>query len=399
MGFGRFDFPVYDADNHLYETVESFTRYLPERYKDEVKYVDVDGRTKIAVCGTISDYIPNPTFEVVAAPGAHEAYFRHGNPEGKTFREITGRPIGCPDYARDPQAKLASMDEQGIHGCLLFPTLASLLEQRMKHDVDLTHEAIHAFNRWMLDEWTFNVGDRIFATPVITLPIVERAIEELEFCLEHGVRAVLVRPAPVPGLRGSRSFGLPEFDPFWARVVEADILVAMHASDSGYTDYSNDWEGSQEFLPFKPNPFRAMAMGNRPIMDSMSALICHGACTRFPDLKVATVENGGSWVLPLLKQLEGVYKKMPQEFAEHPVEVFKRNIYVNPFWEEQLPELIPTLGADHVLFGSDFPHPEGLGDPVGFVNDLPEGLPHEDVAKIMGGNLAGLLKASAPSFA
>ena len=54
--------------------------------------------------------------------------------------------------------------------------------------------------------------DRIF-TPVITLPIVDRA-EELEWCLERGARTVLVRPAPVPGFRGSRSFGLEEFDPF-----------------------------------------------------------------------------------------------------------------------------------------------------------------------------------------
>jgi len=49
--------------------------------------------------------------------------------------------------------------------------------------------------------------------------IVDRALEELEWCLERGARTVLVRPAPVPGYRGSRSFGLEEFDPFWQRVV------------------------------------------------------------------------------------------------------------------------------------------------------------------------------------
>ena len=64
------DFPVYDADNHLYETEEAFTRYLPDRHKDAIKYVQVNGRTKIAVNGQISEYIPNPTFEVVAQPGA-----------------------------------------------------------------------------------------------------------------------------------------------------------------------------------------------------------------------------------------------------------------------------------------------------------------------------------------
>jgi len=58
---------------------------------------------------------------------------------------------------------------------------------------------------------------------VITLPIVDRALEELEWCLERGARIVLVRPAPVPGYRGSRSFGLEEFDPFWQACVRAEI--------------------------------------------------------------------------------------------------------------------------------------------------------------------------------
>ena len=46
---------------------------------------------------------------------------------------------------------------------------------------------------------------------MITLPIVDRALEELQWCLERGARTVLVRPAPVPGFRGSRSFGFEEF--------------------------------------------------------------------------------------------------------------------------------------------------------------------------------------------
>lgn len=385
------DFPVFDADNHMYETEESFTRYLPKQYRNEVQYVDVKGRRKIAVCGVISDYIPNPTFEVIAAPGSHADYFGGNNPEGKTLREITGEPIRCLDAYRSAEPRLPLMDEQGIDATLMFPTLASLLEDRMRHKVDLTHAAIHAFNEWMYDEWTFDYQNRIYATPIITLPIVERAIEELEWCLERGARTVLIRPAAVPGLRGSRSFGLPEFDPFWARVVEAGIFVSMHASDSGYSRHHNEWEGDQEFLPFKPNPFRAAA-GSSPIADSMAALICHGALSRFPDLKIASIENGGGWVLPLLHRLSGVYKKMPQEFAEHPVDVFKRNVWVNPFWEEDLGGLIEAMGTDHILFGSDYPHAEGLADPVSFIDDLGE-FGDADVAKIMGENLAGLLAA------
>ena len=384
-------FPVYDSDNHMYETEDAFTRHLPADYRGAIRYVQVDGRTKIAIKGLISEYIPNPTFEVVAPPGAQEEYYRHGNPEGRSLREIFGKPIRCPDWARSAQARLPHLDELGIQGSLMFPTLASLLEERMRDDPDLTHAVVHSLNEWIHDEWTFNYHDRIFATPIITLPIVEKAVEELEWCLERGARCILIRPAPAWGLRGPRSPGLPEFDPFWARVQEAGVLVGMHASDSGYADLASIWEGRTEFLPFKPNPLRLLVMQNRAVSDMMAAMICHGAFTRFPDLRIATIENGGTWVRPLLEKLEGVYKKLPQDFGEHPLDAFRRNVYVNPFWEDGLEGLIDVMSPDRILFGSDYPHPEGLGDPVSFYDDLPSSLPPDDAAKIMGGNLKELL--------
>jgi len=119
-------------------------------------------------------------------------------------------------------------------------------------------------------------------------------------------------------------------------------------------------------------------------------MICHGALSRFPDLKLAVIENGSSWVGPLLERLADMYKKMPQDFAEDPVEVMRRNVHVSPFWEEDLGALAGLIGEDRVLFGSDYPHPEGLADPVSYVDEL-AGLPEETVRKIMGGNLARLM--------
>jgi predicted TIM-barrel fold metal-dependent hydrolase len=390
MPHATLDIPVFDADNHMYETREAFTKFLPDRYKHAVDYVDVRGRTKIVVRGRISDYIPNPTFDVVARPGAMEDYFRIGNPEGKNRREIFGEPMRALPAFREPAARIELMDEQGLDRALMFPTLASLLEERMKDDPEMMHAVIHAFNEWIYETWTFDYDDRIFSTPVITLPIVDRAIEELEWVVERSARVVLIRPAPVPGYRGSRSFGFPEFDPFWAKVVEHDVLVAMHSSDSGYEAYTNDWLGSnEEMLPFQPQAFR-MLQAWRPIEDSVAALILHGAVTRFPQLKVAVIENGSSWVEPLLKTMADIYKKMPQDFPENPVAAFMRNVHVSPFWEEDLVALAGLIGEDHVLFGSDFPHPEGLAEPAAYVDKL-AGAPDETVRKIMGGNLARLM--------
>ena len=382
--------PMFDADNHLYETAEALTKHLPERYKGAVDYVEVRGRTKIVVRGQISEFIPNPTFEVVARPGAMEDLYRIGNPEGKSRREIFGEPMRSIPAFRGPEARAKLMDEQGIDRTLMFPTLASLVEERMRDDPEMTHAVIHSLNEWLHETWTFNYENRIFTTPVITLPIVDRAIEELEWVLERGAKVVLIRPAPVSGFRGPRSFGLEEFDPFWKKVVENDVVVAMHSSDSGYDRYANDWEGNNsEMLPFQPQAFR-MLQSWRPVEDAVSALVCHGALSRFPALKVAVIENGSSWVAPLLKNMADLYKKMPQEFLENPVDVIKRNIYISPFWEEDLGALADLIGVDHVLFGSDYPHPEGLADPVSYIDEL-KGLSDEHIRKIMGGNLAKLM--------
>jgi predicted TIM-barrel fold metal-dependent hydrolase len=396
----RCDFLVFDSDNHLYETRDAFTRHLPDRYKRAIDYVEVRGRTKIVVRGMISEFIPNPTFDVVARPGAQEEYFRNGNPEGKSFREIVGEPMRCIPAFREPGPRLELMDELGVDRTLMFPTLASLLEERMRDDPELTHATIHSLNQWLHEEWTFNYEDRIFTTPIITLPIVEKAIEELAWVVERGAKVILVRPAPVPGYGGiSRSFGFEEFDPFWRKVVEADVLVAMHASDSGYTRYQNDWTGPQEMLPFRLDAFRQLTMGKRPIEDTAAALTCHGLLTRFPDLRVASIENGADWVVPFLEHLADVHRKMPQMFDEDPVEAFKRNVYVAPFHEDDIARLVDVLGADHLLFGSDYPHPEGLAEPCSYVDHLPAGMSREDVAKIMGGNLARIMRTPVPAAA
>src|ERR1700758_827569 len=158
----------------MYETPDAFTKFLPSRYEGLIQYVEVNGRPKIAVRGRISEYIPNPTFEVVAAPGAQEEYFKVGNPEGRTRREILGKPIRALPAFRDPEPRLELMDELGVDRALMWPTLASLLEERLRDDPLATHAVIHALNEWMQDHWTFNYESRIFPTPVISLCVVER---------------------------------------------------------------------------------------------------------------------------------------------------------------------------------------------------------------------------------
>ena len=387
---------VFDADNHLYETEDALTRCLPERHKNLFRYVEVKGRKKLVVRDRLTEFIPNPTFEVIAAPGSHMAFFAGDNPEGKSIRELTGKPIACPPSFREPESRLALLDEQGIAGTLMFPTLASLIEERLLDDPDLTQVAITAFNDWLHEQWTFDYQGRIFATPIVNPCVLDKGIAELDRLLDRGAKVVLLRPAPVSGLRGSRSPFLPEFDPFWARIEESGVLVTLHASDSGYQRYLNTWEGSgdSEYVAFAPKTFAYVADGGRMIHDALASAVCHGMLTRFPGVRLMSVENGGSWVPGFFKHLESAYKRMPREFPEHPLDVVARNIWINPFWEDSLHGLIDLVGAERICFGSDYPHAEGLAEPLGWAKQIDD-LPQEAVERIMGGNMFSLIPAAA----
>jgi predicted TIM-barrel fold metal-dependent hydrolase len=202
-----------------------------------------------------------------------------------------------------------------------------------------------------------------------------------------------MRPAPAWGYQGPRSFALPEFDPYWERIQETGTLVVLHASDTGYVRYANEWEGvhteAQAFA--QPSPFgHTVQTRHRDIEDAVTSLICHGTLWRFPDVRIALIENGAGWVPNLLEHLDHCYRQLPQSYEAVPSDTFKRNIWMHPFHEEDPRRLVELLGADHVIFGSDFPHVEGLADPLSYLDEL-EGLSEEDLRKIMGGNMMGLL--------
>jgi predicted TIM-barrel fold metal-dependent hydrolase len=112
-------------------------------------------------------------------------------------------------------------------------------------------------------------------------------------------------------------------------------------------------------------------------------------------LRIALIENGAGWVPGLLHRLDHTWSQMPQAFAEKPSDTFKKNFWMHPFHEEDPRDLIKLLGADHVIFGSDYPHIEGLADPVSWADEV-SGLDDATLRKVMGGNMMDLLGISAP---
>jgi predicted TIM-barrel fold metal-dependent hydrolase len=180
------------------------------------------------------------------------------------------------------------------------------------------------------------------------------------------------------------------YDRMWARLAESGILVAYHSGDAGYTRYADEWGGGGDFQAFRNDPFRMVTGGHRPIYDTIAALICHGVIRRHPRLRVATIESGSEWMPLLLKALKKSFGQLPGAYERvDPVEQVRQHVWVSPYYEDDLPELRDDLGAHRVIFGSDYPHAEGLADPKEFVKDLP-GFSAAEVRLVMRENALAL---------
>ncbi|MCB1038765.1 MAG: amidohydrolase family protein [Acidimicrobiales bacterium] len=378
----------FDADNHYYEAVDCVTRHLDPAHGSRVfEWAKIAKRSYPVLGGQVFRGVKNATFDPVAPPGVLADYFR-GNPNGDDPLELLRRhePIR-PEY-RDRDARLRAMDDQGLERCWMFPTLGMIYEDPLKHDPGAVKLLFTAFNRWLDEDWGFAYQDRIFAAPYFTLVDVDWACAELEWALERGARTIVTRPAAATTVDGQRSPGDPMFDPFWARVNEAGVTVVVHAGDSGYTAHGYARDGFTTDFGGIPQPIRMLQL-ERPVEDWLSALVCDNLFHRFPNLRVASVENGSKFLPGLFERLQVLARKMNGWFPEDPVETFRRHIWVNPFWEDHVDDVIAAVGVDRVIFGSDWPHIEALPEPLQYVSELTH-LSPADEKRILADNAAEL---------
>lgn len=366
------DFEIFDCDNHFYESLDAFTRYIePQFAKRAMQWAEINGRTRLLVAEKVNRFIPNPTFDPVSKPGALDEYFRGRNPKGADTKELFGeldRIADRPEY-RDRDARLRLMDQQGMQGAIFLPTLGVGMEQPLLHDVPTLHAAFRAFNRWMNEEWGFAYQERIFAAPVIILVDPEQAVAELEWALDQDARFVLMLPGPVMTPAGGRSPAGPEYDPLWSRINEAGITVVVHGGDSWYSSYLKDWGETGQMEAFRQNPFRGL-VSHSAVQDFFANLLAHHLFARYPNLRIASIETGSDWVFHLHEKLKKSFGQVPHMYPEDPRETFKRHVWISPFYEDELGKLRDLLGGGRLLMGSDYPHAEGLAEPSAYIKDL-----------------------------
>ncbi len=378
-------FEPFDCDNHYYESEDAFTRHVPEEMKARVvQWAEVDGRKYHVVGGKLSKAVTNPTWDPIAKPGALHKYFR-GNPEGKNPMEYLKDREPLPAAYIDRDARLEIMESQNLESIWLFPTLGVLYEELLKDDTQAVVALMRGFNRWIEEDWGFDYKEKIFASPYISLMDIDQAVSELEWCLEKGARTIVMRPAPVWTQEGQLSPGDPVFDPFWSRVNEAGITTVIHAGDSGYSSqgYAEDAFGSSMTGRYRPS-IKAFSI-ERAAHDWLITMSMERMYTRFPNLRIASVENGADYLDMLFRKLKQQAKKSPSWFDEDPVELFRQHVWMNPFWEDDVYEIIELMGADHVIFGSDWPHIEGMPTPLDYLEEIKD-LNEDDLQLVMRDN-------------
>jgi len=379
----------FDADNHYYEALDAFTRHLDPAWGPRTfQWAEINGRQYNVLGGKISRAVVNPTFDPVASPGVLKDYFR-GNPNGDNPLDLLkARDRIKPEY-RDRDARLATMDIHGLDKVWMFPTLGMVYEEELSHDPEAVAVLFRAFNRWLEEDWGFDYQDRIFAAPYITLADLDFACTELEWALDKGARTIVMRPAAPTTVLGQFAPTDPQFDPFWARVNEAGITVVVHAGDSGYSSNGYATDGfTSNFKGSVPQPIKMLQL-ERPIEDFLAALIADQLFHRFPNIRVASVENGAGFLRGLFHRLDALGHKMSGWFPEDPVETFRRNIWINPFWEDNVHELLDLMGPERILFGSDWPHIEGMPTPLDYLEEL-TGLEQKVVDLVVRDNVAEL---------
>ena len=359
------DYRIFDFDGHYYEAADAFTRHADRRLGARgVQWAETDGKVRLLVGGRINRYIANPTFDPVSKPGALYHWYR-GNPERQSIVEAFGELEPIQAAYRDRDARLAAMDAQGVGATLLFPTMGVGLEEALKDDPEAGAQVFEAFNRWLEDDWGYAYRNRIFAVPYVPLLDPVAAHAELARLIDRGARIVNVRNAPVPIAGGHRSPFEPDYDAFWGLAAEHGVVIATHAGLDGYDAIVNMWERSNESSLFR-SPLRGLLTKGRAVTDFYGAAVCQLLFERFPALRMASVENGAGWIPDLLHRLADAANRNPGYFREDPVEAFRARVWVTPFWEDDVQALATSIPVERLLLGSDWPHAEGVVEPLDF---------------------------------
>ena len=388
---------IFDADTHYYEPDDCFTRHIESRFKQRTVWIDRSGSGagRMYIGTERCHFFSVGAGDSIGPPGIMKAFLRGQSEEGGSPSLSPINALAVPEFV-DRAARLATMDAQDVEACLILPTTGVGVETQLRETPEVLYPSLRAFNRWLEEDWGFGAAGRIYGAPLLSLFDLDAGITELERVLATGARFAILTAGPVAG----RSPADPYFDPFWARCQEARLNVVYHIGRTPFSEMYNPPWGLRPHPPSHRHSLMewALSFTERPIVDTITALVADNLFGRFPRLRILSIEYGSTWVAPLVRKLDHLarlYSKDMWRFGVPPLkpsETIRQNIWVAPFFEDDIGVLAQAIGTVHILGGSDYPHPEGLLWPAEFADEL-DGFTAADVRRIMRDNLAGLIRS------
>ncbi len=374
-----------DVDQHLFESRTTWSDHIdPAQRSDALSISDDEaGWPWLTWRGRQLTPLEVPIPERSALIGEDRLRRLQGERAPASFDELV------PDSYRLAGARLALLDEFGIDAAVMFPNYGLLWEQRLASDRVAQRANARAYNRFMADLCGEGAG-RLFGVAHVLLHDPAWAVEEIARVRAQGVRLAMIAPAPVNG----KPLSHPDFDPVWAAFSAEGVAPVFHVSEFE-SPIDPAWrQGEQEdgeqlfdsiFLYLAP----AIALAN---------LILHGVLERFPDLRIGVVELTASWVPSFLLHIDGAsdfytlrHGEPFHKLADRPSEYFLRQVRVAALPYEMPNRLVPKVGEDTYMIGSDWPHAEGVADPRAAAERAVAGLADSARGNILGANAAWLL--------
>jgi predicted TIM-barrel fold metal-dependent hydrolase len=380
---------VVDADTHMTEAHDLWTKRAPAEYKDRVPRVeDIDGQPTWVVDGTPLGFA-----------GGGGVLDRDGNKFPFAESMVVWGIDRIHEAAYNPEVRLEVMDACGIHAQVLFPNSIGLGGQGLASTVQdplLRQLCIEIYND-NAAELQEKSGTRFLPMPVLPAWSIDDCVKEAERVAGLGLRGVNMTSDPQD--LGSPDLANRAWGPLWEVCADQHLPVHFHigASLTAMNFYGNYfWPSQHEYV--KPAIGGSMLFINnaRVVINTVFA----GIFDRHPKLKMVSVESGVGWIPFILETMDyELWENAPVQAAElsrMPSEYFKDHWYAT-FWFERnqgdVQGLIDSVGEDNVLFETDFPHPTCLyPSPLDAIEEKMLTLRPESRRKILGENAAKLYR-------
>jgi predicted TIM-barrel fold metal-dependent hydrolase len=357
---------VIDIDGHVREADDLWQRYLEAPFRARAPKIEK---------------VPNGQLLFLLEGKRH-----HRRPDESPFRvKEDGSPVNeHRDLATDPRERLQDMDRDGIERGLLFPSAGLYLPS--VEEAAYAVALCRAYNNWLYDYCAAD-RKRLMGVGVIPVQDINAAVVETRRCIkELGFKAMFVRPNPVKGRTLSDTY----YDPLYKALVELSVPLMIHEGSGAYlpTAGADRFAGEWFFTHTVSHPLEQML--------SSLGLICKGTLERHPELQVVFLESGAGWLPYWLWRMDEHYEILPFQvpwLKMKPSDYFRRQCHTSFEPDEtRLGEVISSVGAERVLFASDYPHWDAkLSGSPQVVMRRPD-LNSDTQRKIMGENAARLLR-------